>query len=365
MPDTTQARRVLPPQEMRGPLTLAALAILGLMIWRLADVILLALGAVLVASLLHAIAGPLQRRLGMRRPLALSAAVAAMTAAILGTVFLFGQQIVVQAETLQTLIPRAWVLIEGYLQRSTLGAPLLADLRGMQLDNAMLMRVGSRLLGSSATAAAGTMIVLFAGLYLAFHPQTYLGGLLKLAPVASRERVGEVLSACGYALRQWLIGQVISMILVGVTVTGGLWIAGVPSPLALGVVAGLGQFVPIVGPAVSTLPGLVVAAGESPQTLFWALVVYVGAMQFEANVVTPWLLSRMVEVPMAVTLFAVLAMGVLFGGLGVVFATPLVVIAHVLVRMVYVEGILGDRPPPSPPDEARRREAPRPDRETG
>jgi predicted PurR-regulated permease PerM len=46
---------------------------------------------------------------------------------------------------------------------------------------------------------------------------------------------------------------------------------------------------------------------------------------------------------MAVTLFAVLAMGVLLGPLGVVFATPLAVVAYVLVRMIYVEGVLGER----------------------
>ena len=66
-------------------------------------------------------------------------------------------------------------------------------------------------------------------------------------------------------------------------------------------------------------------------------------MQFEANVITPLVLRQMVALPMAVTLFAVLAMGVLFGPLGVLFATPLAVVAYVIVRMVYVEDILGDR----------------------
>jgi predicted PurR-regulated permease PerM len=133
-----------------------------------------------------------------------------------------------------------------------------------------------------------------------------------------------------------------------VSVGIGLWFVGVPSPFALGVLAGLGQFVPVVGPMVATVPGLVVAAGQDVETLLWAGVVYLAAAQFEANVFTPLILRQMVELPMAVTLFAVLAMGVLLGPLGVLFATPLAVLAYVVVRMLYVEGVLGDVADSSP-----------------
>ena len=131
--------------------------------------------------------------------------------------------------------------------------------------------------------------------------------------------------------------------LVGGSVALGLWWVGVPSPLALGVLAGIAQFVPVIGPFVATVPGLILAAVQGPQTFAWATVIYLGSSQFEANVVTPLLLRQMVELPMGLTLFAVLAMGVLLGPLGVVFATPLTVVAYVVVRRVYVEDLLGDR----------------------
>ena len=346
--------RVLPPpaaliaargraRAVRGPLQVAALLLLILLVWRLADVLLLAFGAVLTAVLLHALAEPLVRRLRLPRPVALALAVAGLMAAGTGTAWLFGQQLAVQVVALGELLPRAWNALQGPLSSSPLGAYVLDDLQRLRHADGLVVQTASRLIQGSASAAAATVIVLFAGLYLAFHPATYLRGLLHLVPLSVRARAAEVLAASGEALNRWLLGQLVSMLLIGVTVGLGLWWAGVPSPLALGVLAGLAQFVPVVGPMAATVPGLILAASQGPQTLTWTAAIYLGASQFEANVVTPLMLRQMVELPMAVTLFAVLAMGVLLGPLGVLFATPLAVVVYVLVRHLYVEDLLGDR----------------------
>lgn len=338
-------------------LTVAAFVALGALVWKLADVILLAFGAVLTAVLLHALADPLVRYARLPRPWALTAAVVGLTAATWGTLYLFGREAALQLAALSELLPNAWRALQGELSRSVLGAYILDDLRSLQHADGLIVQLGPRLIRGSASAGAAAVIVLFAGLYLAYNPSTYLGGLLKLVPARGRQRAEEVFKACGKALNRWLVGQLISMMLVGVTTGVGLWLAGVPSPLALGVVAGLGQFVPVVGPMVSMIPGLIIAAGAGWETLAWTAVVYVGAMQAEANVITPLVLRQMVELPMAVTLFAVLAMGVLLGPLGVLFATPLAVVAYVVVRMIYVEDLLGERPPERPTERPTERPA--------
>jgi predicted PurR-regulated permease PerM len=332
-----------PPPRQLSLLQLGALGVLALLIWRLSDVLLMAFGAVLVAALIHALAGPLIRRLGLPRPVALVIAVAGLALAIAATVWMFGQQLASQIVALGDLLPNAWTALQQQLSTTTIGAYVLDDLQRLRHPDGMVVEQVSRIVRSSASATAATVIVLFAGLYLAFSPGAYLNGALRLLPMARRARAAEVLSECGHALHGCLIGSLISMVVVGVSVGAGLWIAGVPTPLALGVLAGLAQFIPVVGPMAATIPGLVVAAGDSPQTLVWASVIYLAASQVEANLITPLLLRQMVELPMAVTLFAVLAMGVLFGPLGVLFATPLAVVAYVIVRRVYVEDLLGDR----------------------
>lgn len=137
------------------------------------------------------------------------------------------------------------------------------------------------------------------------------------------------------------------MLLVGATVSVGLWLAGVPSPLALGALAGLAQFVPVVGPMAAAIPGLLIGLSEGMQTFAWAGLVYFLSSQLEANLFSPFVLRSLAELPMAVTLFAVFAMGVLFGSLGVLFATPLALMAYVLIKMLYVEDVLGETSPPT------------------
>jgi predicted PurR-regulated permease PerM len=332
-----------PPGQPLSLLQLGALGVLGLLIWRLSDVLMMAFGAVLVAALIHALANPLIRRLRVPRATALIIAVAGLILAIAGTIWLFGQQLAIQIVALGDLLPRAWTAVQQQLSTTTIGAYVLDDLQRLKHPDGAVVTYVSQLVRSSASATAATVIVLFAGLYLAFSPNAYLNGSLRLLPMARRERASEILHECGHALHGWLIGSLISMVVVGVSVGAGLWLAGVPTPLALGVLAGLAQFIPVIGPMAATIPGLVVAAGDSPQAVFWASLIYLGSSQVEANLITPLLLRQMVELPMAVTLFAVLAMGVLFGPLGVLFATPLAVVAYVIVRRVYVEDVLGDR----------------------
>lgn len=336
--------RDLPATALRAVLALAAVAIGAIVLWRLADVILLLFGAVLVAVLFHAVAGPIRQRSRLPRTAALVAAVLVVVA-FFGFIFwLFGYEAQAQFDNLSELLPRAWAALKARLTASPFGRYLLEGMDGSRHpEGRLLIDWAPRFATTAAGAVASTIIVFFAGLYLAFHPETYLGGALLLAPRRARPRLAEVAEACGEALRRWLLGQVFSMLLVGASVSLGLWLAGVPSPLALGALAGLAQFVPVVGPMAAAIPGLLVAASAGWPTLAWSGLVYFLASQLEANLFTPFVLRSLAELPMAVTLFAVFAMGVLFGALGVLFATPLALVAYVVVRTLYVEDVLGER----------------------
>jgi predicted PurR-regulated permease PerM len=157
------------------------------------------------------------------------------------------------------------------------------------------------------------------------------------------------LAACELALTRWLIGQLLSMILVGVTTGVGLWLVGVPSPIPLALMEGLGQFVPVIGPWLGAAPGLIVGYSMGQETFLWTLLVYFVTTQFEANFFTPYVLRRMADVPMAISLFAVIGLGMLLGPLGVLLATPLSVVGFVLVREVYVKNMLAEPLAPDPP----------------
>ncbi len=328
-----------------GPFIVAALALgaLAFLLVRLVDVVLLVFASILLALLLHVIAEPLRKLTRLNRPTALVAALALVAVAAGLLLWLFGSQTAAQVESLSVLLPKSWTALQERLSGSALGDALLDQVRNATWPDNFLLTWATRLAGGVASAAAALVIVIAAGAYLAFHPETYARGLVILVPPARRKRAAEALEACRLALTQWLLGQLVSMVFITATTAVGLWLAGVPSPLALGLVAGFGQFVPVIGPWVAAFPGLVIALAQGPETLGWALAVYFVTTQVESNFLTPLVLRQMAAVPMAVTLFAVVAMGILLGPLGVLMATPLAVVAYVLVRKLYLEAVLGER----------------------
>ena len=96
----------------------------------------------------------------------------------------------------------------------------------------------------------------------------------------------------------------------------------------------------LVGPFVVAAPGVLLALADSPAKAAWTVLIYIGVGQVESNLFSPFMLRQMAKLPMALTLFAVLAFGLLLGPLGVLLATPLAVVAFVLVRTLYIDGVL-------------------------
>lgn len=187
------------------------------------------------------------------------------------------------------------------------------------------------------------MLVLFTGLYLAAQPGLYRSGVILLFPKAVHDRVGETLDTMANALRQWLVGQLIAMAVVGMLTGLGLWLLGLPSALTLALIAALLEFIPLVGPIVSAVPAVLLAF-----TLGWSMVLsvallYLAVQQVEGNLLIPLLQKRMVSLLPALTLVAVVVLGLLFGRPGVLFATPLTVVLLVGIKMLYVEDVLGEQ----------------------
>jgi predicted PurR-regulated permease PerM len=163
-----------------------------------------------------------------------------------------------------------------------------------------------------------------------------------LFPPRIQPEIRETIDDAGRALGLWLVGQLLAMLIVGVLTGLGLWLIGLPSAFALGFIAGLADFIPIVGPIAAAIPGLLVASGQGLDMVIWTLAVYVIVQQFESNLILPVIVGSTVKIPPAVGLFAVIALGVLFGPLGVLFAYPLAVVADVAVRRLYVRETLGE-----------------------
>ena len=91
----------------------------------------------------------------------------------------------------------------------------------------------------------------------------------------------------GGALENWLLGQLVSMTLVGVLTGIALSIIGLPSTFALALIAGLTEFIPLLGPILGGIPAVLVASGEGSSQVLWTLAAILAVQQIESNMITP------------------------------------------------------------------------------
>jgi predicted PurR-regulated permease PerM len=311
---------------------------LALVVWRLSDLVLLAFGGVLVAVLLRHLAVLLSR--WMPLPVGASLAVVVLGLALLTGAFVIsvGPRVASQFDQLWQSLPQAVTSVRQYASRYGWARDLLET--GGQPRVGTLFNLATGLAGTVFSALTDALMVLVVALFLAADPAPYRRGLLHLVPAAGRRRGGEVLDALGRGLWNWIIGQSVAMLCVGAITAIGLLILGIPLALALGIIAGLLNFIPYLGPILSGVPAVLIAFTQSPGDALNTLLLFVLIQNIEGYVLTPMLQRRAVSIPPALGIVAIVGLGSLFGIYGVLFGTPLLLVIMILVWMLYVEDSL-------------------------
>jgi predicted PurR-regulated permease PerM len=190
--------------------------------------------------------------------------------------------------------------------------------------------------------AVHLILMLIVGLYLAAEGPLYIGGLVSLFPRAKRARTREVLGVLGVTIRGWLIGQMVSMSFLGLFAFAGLSLLEIPLALTLALLTGLLTFIPNLGPILSVIPPMLLALTQSPIRALYVLLFYIALQSIEGNFVTPMVMRHVIRLPPALLILSQLLLAVLFGFIGLVLAAPMVAVALVLVKLLYLEDILGE-----------------------
>jgi len=312
------------------------------------DVILLIFAASLLAIFLRGIAELLGRYISVSEGWLVLIVSVLILAVLAGAISFLAPDVADQVRHLRTELPKSAQAAANYISQFGWGRtileqlPSIDDIRENINPSALLSGVGG-VFSTTVGAMGNFFIVVLLAIYLASEPRFYVRGFIKLFPKPNRHRATQVVGAVGETLRWWLIGKVASMIFIGLLTWIGLSILGVPLALTLGLIAGLLSFIPNFGPIISALPALLLAFIESPITAVYVLGLYVGVQLIESNIVTPLIERETVELPPALTIVFQLALAVLVGGLGLVLATPLLAVIMVIVQMVYIQDVLGDK----------------------
>jgi len=197
-------------------------------------------------------------------------------------------------------------------------------------------------LSSTVAVFAGLLLITFIAIYIGSDPDLYHSGLLRLVPHRARPRAVEVLTAIGNTLRRWLLTQLIAMVVIGTVTTVALMLLGVKAALSLGIIAGLLEFIPTIGPLLSAVPAIAMGFLDSPQKALMVVVAY-GLIQFlENHILIPLLMKQGVDLPPVVTILGQALMAIVFGFLGLLVAVPLLAAAMVAIKMLYVEDVVDD-----------------------
>jgi predicted PurR-regulated permease PerM len=305
-------------------------------------VFLLAFGGLLLAILLRGIAAPISRRTHLT-PVFAVAVVVLLLVAIGGIVaWVVAPQVSTQIDELTDRIPESIARLKGWIAQYGWGQSLMASVsrqyQSMIEQGTVLSKTTSSFYWL-AWGVTGIVMVVFIGLYLSVDPDLYRRGFLRAIPARRRGRAAEVLQGVEHVLGRWLLGQSISITIVGVLTGIGLWLLGIPLALTLAIIAAL---LPNFGPVIAAIPAILLGLLQGPLMALYVALLYLGIQFVESYLVTPLVQRWAVSLPPVLLIVFQVLMGVLAGTLGLIFATPLLAALLVLVEMLYVQDFLGE-----------------------
>lgn len=323
--------------------TVAVIAIVGVawLLVTLAGFLMLVFAALVLAAIFDAMARWVSRVTRMSRGFALALSVLALLGLFFAVFALFGAQLTSEFDTIRDSIPPALEQVRILLDRVGLGEPAddLLDQGSGDISKLAAQAGGYAL--AAGNGLANFVLVFVGAIFIASDPAVYRRGVLLLMPDRAEDTAAAALDDASRGLRGWMVGQAVSSLVVAAFTWGGLALLGVPAAGGLGLIAGLLDVIPMIGPIIAGVPAVLLAFTVSPATALWTIGLFLLIQQLQGNFLQPLIQKQAVNVPPAVLLFSVLAAGLLFGFLGVLLAAPLTVVLYVLVQRIYVRTLLG------------------------
>jgi predicted PurR-regulated permease PerM len=261
-------------------------------------------------------------------------------------IWLFSTRIGGQVSELQKQLPQAVRDVQAHARSTEWGKWLANE----NLDFGRITGGGSAWVGrvtgvfsTTFSVLADAYVIIFLSLFIALQPKLYRAGLVMLVPKPGRARAHEVLDKISDTLVKWVLGRLVSMLAVGVLTALGLWALGMPLAWVLALFAGLVTFIPNIGPIISMVPALLLAFFQGgPTQALYVLALYIGVQTLESAAVSPVVQQRLILLPPALIFVGQLVIGSFTGLLGLTLATPIIAIGVILVKMLYVQDVLGD-----------------------
>ncbi len=168
------------------------------------------------------------------------------------------------------------------------------------------------------------VIMFFITLYMLIDGADHLKAGRRLLPRHARLESTKVFHEIARAHRGWALASLSNVCSASILIGAGLYFLGIPGAFLLGFVAGLGELIPNIGPIAGAIPAILFTLIAEPDKFFYVVGMFIVAQTIQSWTITPQMMKFSIELPVLVTILAVLVFGILFGFLGIIVAVPLV-----------------------------------------
>ncbi len=357
MPDLAPARR------NRLILWAALVLLVGSMIWASRTVLLPYVLGLILAYLLLPLVNWLDRHLparlhswGVARPLAILLTYLLLFLLVAGIITFFVPLIIDQVNVLVENWPsltntvrewgtQGWGWYNGIIDSIERLSPTWKDtiessLRGVGTEVLAVLQEGVvatvRTLSSTVSFIIGLVVIPFWLFYLLHDESQVKEGLMRALPQQIRNDVRCMARLIDDVLSAYIRGQLLLCLFVGGLATLSLFIIGVPFALVLGLIAGIFEILPYVGPILGAIPALIVALLADPWSALWVAIAFFAIQQVENLVLVPRISGESVKLHPAMIMVVLVVGNELAGFWGMLIAVPVTAVIRDLFKYLYL-----------------------------
>lgn len=190
--------------------------------------------------------------------------------------------------------------------------------------------------------AANGMMILIVVLLLAYHwtleGDNLLQRFLLRLPQERRDPTRSLLNEVQGRIGGYVRGQTMLCVIIGLASAAAFWVIQVPNALTLGLIMGVLEAVPVLGPLLGAIPAILLTLSTAPEKTIWVIVALTAIQQLENSFLVPRIMDESVGVNAIVSILAISAFGLLFGIVGAILAIPLAAILQILLnRLIFAD----------------------------
>jgi len=178
--------------------------------------------------------------------------------------------------------------------------------------------------------------VFFGATFMLMNPRPIFRAMFSMVPERHHDRTMTIVQRIGKFVPSWAAATLLGMLTIGILVFLLMWpIFGFIDALVLGLIAGVLESVPFLGPILSAVPAILFALGKAGMTPLWVLLAYIMVQAVENNIILPFIMARGMKLHPLAVIFSMLLCVAAFGVLGVLVAAPLVAVVDILHDELY------------------------------